>query len=346
MKPTLSKEEKEAQKAADKAAKEFEKQVKQGEKFLQHREATLKREPQGKNAEQAVDDDLLKQEMFDDADSSKRAATVDIGPSSKQARTVPEPGLPRANPVPPLPKKPNLHDPIEIWDAYYADITAWVPSYLPGALKDLVGMDLQGIPLHHIAPARIEDNLLPTVGGVPVMTCREAWDPVRAVMAMNTTGKYEGAGNIFWFAFPKGQMVYFLQESLFRTDNKQAAIEAARSHWTIEAYNATGETINMRHLLFPEIFPTACAGIQDAEHTIESPKNEKGMTRRIPTFQGLPLLAGWPVVLAWMEAIFEAIQAGNKPALRNLFEADICKLVLWEKSNCPFGGRLIHHREE
>ena len=360
--------EKQRLKEQDKEAKEADKLRKDGEKFLIAQEAeeqkriAKEKEKALEGSAQALGQKRLAGEAGLENPTTKHArcdfgegANTSTGagqkskveaapagqPDAKRCKVEPAPaGQPDAKRIP---QRPGPFASSLAWDGYYDDLKNYVLFILPSALKGF-GMDLKGVPLHQLPPSRIEDNLVPTIGGIKMMTSRETWEPARAVMAMNTTGLYEGAGSLWWYAFPKDQVVYFLKHQLFRQDNKYAAVEAAKSHWGIEAYNATGEQQHMRHYVFPAIFPTACAGIQEVQHTIEGPKDEKGKIRMIPTFHGLPLLAGWPVVLAWLEAIWEAIQEGDGAKVIRLFEASfvnyVPQMVLWEQIQMPIWGRV------
>ena len=365
----------------NKEAKEEEKRLKEGEKFLKDQEIAEKKAQEA--AEKKITKEKARQEseiakkkaLEETAQASGRkgekrsaeAAGLDGGSAealqeSAQAlgekgkkRSAEGAGLevatgretkPRKTPLPePTPKVPQRPGPMATtteWDCYYEDVKIYIPYILPSALKGF-GMDIGNVALHQLAPARIEDNLVPTVGGVKMQTSRETWNPEKAVIAMETTGLYQGAGCLWWFAFPSDQCVYFQNQQLFRADNKHAAVEAAKGHWTIEAFNATGEKQHMRHFMFPDTCPTACGGIQEVQHTIPGPRDEKGEIRDIPTFHKLPLLAGWPVVLAWLETIWEAIQAGDGALVLRLYEASIVNYTWYcgKKSKCPSGGSCI-----
>jgi hypothetical protein len=80
--------------------------------------------------------------------------------------------------------------------------------------------------------------------------------------------------------------------------------------------------MHLRRFSFPGVFPTACTGIHDAE--LFSTVKNKDMTDGLgtPTFKDLPLVAGRPVVLAFLGALVACMgKGGDKVRLRKLFEA-------------------------
>ena len=214
-----------------------------------------------------------------------------------------------------VPVKPGPNATDEEVEAYYENLTTFVLQRLPGALTQL-GVTVQA--LQTTPPTTIAHNTKPAIGGAKLTTFREVWDVVNCASSMKTNGKYEAAGVLWWFALC-GQEVTFESKPIFKIGVKRLALDAAAVHWSEAAYVASDQAEHRRFYTFPGVMPTACSGLPDVEksvvHLVE------GVTKKVPIFKGLPMLAGRPVVLAYLEALAGAMEQGQSERLKKLFEA-------------------------
>ena len=219
----------------------------------------------------------------------------------------------KKNATVPVRPGPNATD--EKLEAYYENLAAFVAQRLPGAMSKL-GVEVQA--LQTTPPTTIAHNNTPAIGGAKLTTFREVWDVVNCASSMKTNGKYEAAGVLWWFALC-GQEVTFESKPIFKSGVKRLALDAAAVHWSEAAYVASDHAEHRRFYTFPGVMPTACSGLPDVEksavHVVE------GVTKKVPIFKALPMLAGRPVVLAYMEALVEAMEQGQSERLKKLFEA-------------------------
>ena len=135
---------------------------------------------------------------------------------------------------------------------------------------------------------------------------------------MKTNGKYEAAGVLWWFALC-GQEVTFESKPIFKSGVKRLALDAAAVHWSEPAYVASDQAEHRRFYTFPGVMPTACSGLPDVEKS--AAQVVEGVTKNVPIFKELPVLAGRAVVLAYLEALVEAMEQGQSERLKKLFEA-------------------------
>ena len=133
---------------------------------------------------------------------------------------------------------------------------------------------------------------------------------------MKTAGKYEAAGSLWWFALV-GKAVKVESKTVFTADVKRLAVEAAAIHWDEDTYLSSDLVEYRRFFTFPGAIPTACSGIPDVQQTVDA----VGKQKKGATFKALPLLAGRAVVLAYLEAVYGAMESGNGERLKKLFEA-------------------------
>ena len=238
------------------------------------------------------------------ASGAKRKAESDEQPSEQAEKK---------NATVPVRPGPNTRD--EDLEAYYEDISTFVLQRLPGTMTQL-GVKVQA--LQSTPPTTIAHNTKPAIGGAKLTTFREVWDIVNCASSMKTNGKYEAAGVLWWFALC-GQEVTFESKPIFKSGVKRLALDAAAVHWSEATYVASDQAEHRRFFTFPGTMPTACSGLPDVEksvaHVVE------GVTKKAPIFKGLPMLAGRPVVLAYFEALVEAMQQGQSERLKKLFEA-------------------------
>ena len=233
-------------------------------------------------------------------------------PQKKHA-TVPAESPQKKNATAPVKPGPNATD--EEVEAYYENLTTFVLQRLPGALTQL-GVTVQA--LQTTPPTTIAHNTQPAIGGAKLTTFREVWDVVNCASSMKTNGKYEAAGVLWWFAL-SGPEVTFESKPIFKSGVKRLALDAAAVHWSEAAYAASDQAEHRRFYTFPGVMPTACSGLPDVEksavHVVE------GVTKKVPIFKALPVLAGRSVVLAYFEALVEAMEQGQSERLKKLFEA-------------------------
>ena len=219
----------------------------------------------------------------------------------------------KKNATVPVRPGPNATD--EELEAYYENLTSFVLQRLPGHLSQM-GVAVQA--LQTTPPTTIAHNTKPAIGGAKLTTFREVWDVVNCASSMKTNGKYEAAGVLWWFALG-GQEVTFESKPIFKIGVKRLALDAAAVHWSEAAYVASDQAEHRRFYTFPGVMPTACSGLPDVEksvvHVVE------GVTKKVPIFKGLPMLAGRPVVLAYLEALAGAMEQGQSERLKKLFEA-------------------------
>jgi hypothetical protein len=201
-----------------------------------------------------------------------------------------------------------------VWAAYYKDLALFVTQNLQ-AFMQACGVDLSAFSeLHHIPPTAIKNNSRPAIGG-GLSTFQETWCAAQCTLAMETTGKYQAPGSLWWF-YLLGGRVTFLESVLFEVEPHRAAVEAAMGLWDDAAYRASDLQEHRRRYNFPGILPTGCAGIPDTQQTLNI---ENFMDT--PTFKNLPLVAGRPAVLAFFEAFSECMRCDDKHRAKKLFEA-------------------------
>jgi hypothetical protein len=188
---------------------------------------------------------------------------------------------------------------------------------LPEALRK-EGVDVQD--LLTIPPASIENNSRPAIGGTKFATFREVWNVVNCIASMKSNGKYEAAGVLWWFML-LGAEANFQKRRVFKIACKRLAVEAASSHWSEATFVASDTIEHRRFFTFPGNMPTACSGLPDVEQTMDQLVG--GKVAKVPIFKGLPLLAGRPLVLSYLEAVAGAMQQGGE-RLKKLFEATAC----------------------
>lgn len=218
-------------------------------------------------------------------------------------------------PAPPAPTRPKANASNADWISYYAEIAEYVLKYLKPELKYRCNLNLDRYEqLHHIPPTNIMKNTEPALGGAKLTTHKETWNIERCIRALETTGKYEAAGSLWWFWLMCGK-VMFRGESVFEANPHRSTVEAAHEMWTDAAYRASDHQEHRRRFNFPGCIPTACAGLPDAQAKVA------GDT---PTFHNLPMVAGRACAIAFFESIAECIESnkeGDKFRLHKLFEA-------------------------
>jgi hypothetical protein len=215
------------------------------------------------------------------------------------------------------PTRPEANAPKAKWQEYHRILMRYVLDNVALGLKS-AGMDITKSCLWHLPPAAIEKNNEPAIGGAKVTTFRERWVVANCETSMNTAGKYEAAGVLWWFLLLGGDEVKFKGEVLFTSEADPVVVEAAGCLWDDAAFKASDNNPHQRHFSFPGSYPTACAGVADVQQTVKVPKST---TETAPTFKDLPLLAGRHVVLAYLEALFDAMEARDGGRLKKLFEA-------------------------
>jgi hypothetical protein len=218
---------------------------------------------------------------------------------------------------PDKPVRPPVGAPKVKWAAYYEELVQFLLRMLPTELAKY-GLDVGSHELHHLPPTDIKKNDKPAIGGTKLTTFREVWNVERCEMAMKTVGKYEAAGVLWWFALATGK-VFFQNAEVFVDDVDPSAVEAASVLWDDDAFRASDLTEHRRHYVFPGIYPTACTGLPDVRQTLAPGAGDLG--EKVPTFKGLPLIAGRSVMLAYFEALNAAIGAQDGERLKKLFEA-------------------------
>jgi len=220
------------------------------------------------------------------------------------------------------------------WSKYYAQLAQYVIRCLPDELLKHCGINVGEYgELHNYPPTGIENHHCqshcPPKDGTRTIvrpadfltTFKENWNIQRCVIAMRTEAKYEAPGSLWWLALV-GEGVYFMNKRIFTSEPNRACVEAAAALWDDTAFTASDHQMHLRRFSFPGVFPTACTGIHDAE--LFSTVKNKDMTDGLgtPTFKDLPLVAGRPVVLAFLEALVACMgNGGDKVRLRKLFEA-------------------------
>ena len=214
-----------------------------------------------------------------------------------------------------VPVRPSTNATDEELEAYYENLATFVLQRLPGAMTQL-GVEVQA--LQTTPPTTIAHNTKPAIGGAKLTTFREVWDVVNCASSMKTNGKYEAAGVLWWFALC-GQEVTFESKPIFKSGVKRLALDAAAVHWSEPAYVASDQAEHRRFYTFPGVMPTACSGLPDVEQSVV--QVVEGVTKNAPIFKELPMLAGRPVVLAYLEALVEAMEQGQSERLKKLFEA-------------------------
>jgi hypothetical protein len=224
------------------------------------------------------------------------------------------PVIPVASP-PGHPVKPTLPAKNSAWSGYYQELVRYVKDNLKSELKKS-GLDIsQHGELHHVPPTNIETNTSPAIGGAHLTTFRETWNIQRCQQAMQSTGKYEAAGSLWWMNLGSGGKVVFQGQTIFDVEPDRAAVEAAAVLWDEAAFKSSDLTEHRRRFDLPGVVPTACVGLPDAQRTAGE---------NIPTFKDLPMMAGRQCVLALFEAIYECMQSNlqqDKQRLLKLFEA-------------------------
>ena len=233
--------------------------------------------------------------------------------AKRKASEQPSEQAEKKNATVPVRPGPNATD--EELEAYYENLTNYVLQRLPGEMTKL-GVTVQA--LQTTPPTTIAHNTKPAIGGAKLTTFREVWDVVNCASSMKTNGKYEAAGVLWWFALC-GQEVTFESKPIFKIGVKWLALDAAAVHWSEAAYVASDQAEHRRFYTFPGVMPTACSGLPDVEKT--AAHLVEGVTKKVPIFKGLPMLAGRPVVLAYLEALVEAMEQGQSERLKKLFEA-------------------------
>jgi hypothetical protein len=253
-------------------------------------------------------------------ENKRKAATETPAKAVKEQKKASS--TPAIGGVPAPPPKPAVNAGNAAWGEYYKKNGQYVVEYLAAALLEC-GVDLSEYgELHHIPPTAIKNNMKPAIGGVQMTTFKETWNVERCKLAMESTGKYEAAGSLWWFNLLSG-IVTFLGTKISEVEPHRSVVEAALTLWDDAAYRASDLQEHRRRFNFPGVLPTACLGIPDTQQTLTDPKFNGA-----PTFNNLPLIAGRPCVLAFLESIADCMgpaiggTGGKDPTrLRKLFEA-------------------------
>jgi hypothetical protein len=235
---------------------------------------------------------------------AKQAAAIGAGPPRR--------------PDPPL--KPEGNAKASLWSSYYQQVVQFVLKHLMAELKAECSINLDAYKeLRHVPPTCIDKNNSPAIGGVALTTYKETWNIKRCLKALESTGKYEAAGSLWWFFLLTGA-VEFLSKIIFTSNPHRLSVEAAAALWDEAAFLASDLQAHRRRYNFPGVLPTACNGMPDAEAGVKTP----GVEDKTPTFNNLPLVAGRAPVLALLEAIIACMvstKVEDKRRLRFLFEA-------------------------
>ena len=211
------------------------------------------------------------------------------------------------------PSRPKWGAPQVDWEAYYTQLADHVLGRLPKELSTN-GIDIKNCALHNLPPASIDNNNKPAVGGAKLTTFREAWNPKHCESAMASVGLYEAAGVLWWFDLSTSE-VRFQHQLVFTSEPPRSAVLAAAALWDDTALACSDIDPQKRRFTFPGTFPTACNGIPDVKQTVDLAGG------KAPTFHKLPLVSGRPVVLAYLEALLAAMEAGDGERLKKLYEA-------------------------
>ena len=249
------------------------------------------------------------------ADPASGAASPAIGGTS--------PGQPSGGVMEPAqcPQQPARSAGTDTWAKYYKQLAHFVRSRLPAELAKNCDMDIRQFgELHQCPCTDIKRNTKSAIGDMT--TYKETWNVDNCITSMETTKKYEAAGNLFWFDFlceatPTKQ--FGGQQLGIASEPHRSAVEGAASIWDDASYRSSALDDQHRRYTFPGVIPTACTQIEEARRTIPGPNNEP-----VPTFKNLPMLAGRACMLAWLEAVASCIQSeqpAEKVRLKKLFEA-------------------------
>ena len=234
------------------------------------------------------------------------------------------PAIPPVVSPPGIPVKPAPQAKNSAWAEFYDKLARYLLQGLKSELK-MCGVDIsQHGELHHVPPTNIEKNTEPAVGGAQLTTFRETWNIERCVAALESTGRYEAAGSLWWFQLLSGGKVVFQGQSVFDTEPDRAAVEAAAVLWDEAAFRASDLIEHRRRYDFPGVFPTACVGLPDARVGLPD-ATAVGLKagQETPTFKDVPLVAGRQVVLAFLEAMAYCMASNlqkDKERLVKLFE--------------------------
>ena len=214
------------------------------------------------------------------------------------------------------PVRPHIDTDASEWSHYYEELAQFVVKELPVEMSKSCGVEVGCYgELHNFPCTHIHGN-----STKPMTTYKETWDIQQCQRAMETTGKYEAAGSIWWFDL-SGDAVSFAGEELFRSYADPWSVAAAAALWDEASFQASAMNPALRHYNFPGVFPTACHSIHDIQH---HQKLAIGSSHCSATFQNLPLLVGRPCVLAFLEAVLYCMQSSkmdDKFRLKKLFEA-------------------------
>jgi len=242
------------------------------------------------------------------------AAKGKPSPAKSQPLVAGSPMGARKAPVPPRRNAPSSE-----WAQHYHALAVLVTCGLPGALKK-AGVNLEEYgELHQVPPTDIEHNSKPAIGGSQMATHKERWNVARCLKSLETTGKYEAPGSFWWFNLLVGGAIWFKHQKIIDVEPDRASVEAAATLFDDTAFRASDLTEENRHFDFPGAFPSAVPFLGDATTRLQYDKYPD-----TPSFHKLPLLAGRPVALAFLEAIAACItstSANDQLRLRKLFEA-------------------------
>ena len=193
-------------------------------------------------------------------------------------------------------------------EAYLNDLGPWARFLVTTqmAKPESEGGFALTVPLHEVAPLMISSN-----AEKKLTTFRECWNAENCKAALQSTGLYEAAGNIWWFSNHVGT---WAGEPLVGAEVSWTQFQAARAFWSTDAFNSSAENAAMRRYIFHGSLPSAISGLPDAER-----KSKGGGT----VFQDLPLLAGRAVVLSYKEAFVKAIEEKDFKKVLKLYEAGL-----------------------
>lgn len=263
----------------------------------------------------------LKTEKANQSFPSIAASAVAEASGSQPAIGGSKPAIGGSKARPEFPKSPTQPSPDSspgLWAQYYDLLCQHVLHYLIPALQRDCGLtfDKKLTDLNHVPPSSITENAMPAVGGIT--NFKETWNIDRCCQALESVGKYEAAGSLWWFGLSDSK-VNFMSKTIFDVHPHRSTVVSAKALWGDAAFRASDLTEHRRRFNFPGVLPTACVGIPDAKAKVKS-----AIGGDAPTFKGLPLLAGRSIVLAYLEAIAECMDSAapaDKHRLKKLYEA-------------------------